>query len=60
MIGAIIGERVGSDQGLGNLIVLRTALMRTDLVLGCIIVITMISLVLYALIEFAARQLTRH
>ncbi|MBB6468147.1 ABC transporter permease [Aminobacter carboxidus] len=56
MIGAIIGELVGSDRGLGNLIMLGTASSRTDLVFGCIIVITLISLVLYALIEFAAKS----
>lgn len=56
MIGAIIGELVGSDRGLGNLIMLGTASSRTDLVFGCIIVITLISLVLYAAIEFAAKS----
>ncbi|OOG70832.1 putative aliphatic sulfonates transport permease protein SsuC [Ensifer sp. M14] len=56
MIGAIIGELVGSERGLGNLIMLGTASTRTDLVFGCIIVITLISLALYALIEFAAKS----
>ncbi|MBH1974481.1 MAG: ABC transporter permease [Rhodobacteraceae bacterium] len=56
MIGAIIGEFVGSDSGLGNLILQATASQRTDLVFGVILVITVLSLALYGIIEFLAKS----
>jgi NitT/TauT family transport system permease protein len=56
MIGAIIGEFVGSDSGLGNLILQATASQRTDLVFGVILVITVLSLFLYGMIEFLGKS----
>jgi NitT/TauT family transport system permease protein len=55
VIGAIVGEFVGSDRGLGNLIVFAAGSSRTDLTFAAIIFVTLLSLVLYGIIEYAGR-----
>ncbi|HEV7367771.1 ABC transporter permease [Arenibaculum sp.] len=51
VIGAIVGEFVGSDSGLGNLILMANAAARTDLLFAAILAITAISGLLYAVIH---------
>jgi NitT/TauT family transport system permease protein len=55
VIGAIIGEFVGSQDGLGYFILLATSAAHTDLVFASILVVTLLSLVFYAAIEFVGR-----
>jgi NitT/TauT family transport system permease protein len=55
VIGAVIGEFVGSQEGLGNLILMATASARTDLVFATVLVITVLSMMLYGLIELIDR-----
>ena len=47
MIGAVVGEFVGSSEGLGNLIMLATSAGRTDLVFAGIIAVTVLAMVLF-------------
>ena len=54
VIGAVIGEFVGSENGLGYLILVSTAQSRTPLAFGALVLLTIMSIVLYygiALIE---------
>jgi NitT/TauT family transport system permease protein len=54
VIGAVIGEFVGSENGLGYLILVSTAQSRTPLAFGSLVLLTIMSIVLYygvALIE---------
>jgi NitT/TauT family transport system permease protein len=54
VIGAVIGEFVGSENGLGYLILVSTSQSRTPLAFGSLVLLTVISIVLYygvALIE---------
>jgi NitT/TauT family transport system permease protein len=51
VIGAVVGEFVGSSDGLGNLILLASGSSRTDLVFATLLAITALSLVLYLAIE---------
>ena len=54
VIGAVIGEFVGSESGLGYLILVSTSQSRTPLAFGALVLLTLMSIVLYygiALIE---------
>ena len=51
VIGAVVGEFVGSSNGLGNLILYATSAGKTDLTFATLIVITVLSLILFAVIE---------
>src|ERR1700704_4585997 len=54
VIGAVIGEFVGSENGLGYLILISTSQSRTPLAFGALVLLTVMSIVLYyaiALIE---------
>jgi NitT/TauT family transport system permease protein len=51
VIGAVIGEFVGSDSGLGNLIMLSTASQRTALTFAALLAVTVLSMMLYAVVE---------
>ena len=48
VIGAVVGEFVGSADGLGNLILAATSSARTELVFASIIMVTLLSLILFA------------
>ena len=57
VIGAVIGEFVGSENGLGYLILISTSQSRTPLAFGALVLLTVMSIVLYyavALIERSA------
>ena len=56
VIGAIAGEFVGSEKGLGNLILLANANAKTDLVFAALLAISILVGVLYMLIELLARR----
>ena len=56
VIGAIAGEFVGSEKGLGNLILLANANAKTDLVFAALLAISVLVGVLYMLIELLARR----
>lgn len=52
VIGGVIGEFVGSDQGLGYLILISTSQSRTPLAFGALLLLTIMSIVLYYAVEF--------
>ncbi len=53
VIGAVIGEFVGSHEGLGNLIMLATGSLLPTLVFAALGTVTLLSLVLFAVVEAA-------
>ena len=56
VIGAVVGEFVGSDHGLGHLILDANAQARTDLLFAALVAISVLAGVLYALVELIARR----
>jgi NitT/TauT family transport system permease protein len=55
VIGAIVGEFVGSSEGLGNLIMVATGSSRTALTFSALLVVTAVSLGLFFLIELLGK-----
>jgi NitT/TauT family transport system permease protein len=56
VIGAIVGEFVASENGLGHLILAANANARTDLMFAALIAISVLTGLLYALVELAATR----
>ncbi len=56
VIGAIVGEFVGSEAGLGNLILAANAQARTDLLFASLLAISVLAGALYLLVEVAAKR----
>lgn len=56
VIGAIVGEFVGSERGLGHLILDANAQARTDLLFAALVVVSLLAALLYALVDIAARR----
>lgn len=56
VIGAIVGEFVGSERGLGHLILEANANGRTDLLFAALVAISIVAGLLYLLVELAARR----
>jgi NitT/TauT family transport system permease protein len=59
VIGAVIGEFVGSEEGLGYLILTSTAQSQTPLAFAALIVLTLISIALYYMIEVIEAAVVR-
>ncbi|MDC8785243.1 ABC transporter permease [Roseateles koreensis] len=55
VIGAIVGEFIGAEEGLGHLMTLATANAQTDLMFAAILVITALAMLLYWGVERLAR-----
>ncbi|VVE61771.1 nitrate ABC transporter permease [Pandoraea captiosa] len=55
VIGAIVGEFIGSEEGLGHLIVFASAAARTDVMFAAILMVTLLAVALYWVIERLAR-----
>ena len=55
VIGAIVGEFIGAESGLGHLMTLATANAKTDLMFAAILVITLLATFLYWMVEVASR-----
>jgi NitT/TauT family transport system permease protein len=56
VIGAIVGEFVGAENGLGHLILAANANARTDLLFAALIAISLLAGILYLLVELAAKR----
>lgn len=56
VIGAIVGEFVGADRGLGHLILAANANGRADLLFAALVAVSIVSGILYLLVELAARR----
>ena len=57
VIGAIVGEFVGAENGLGHLILAANANARTDLLFAALIAISVLAGVLYLVVELAAKRI---
>lgn len=55
VIGAVIGEFVGSESGLGYLILVSSSQSRTPVAFAALVVLTLMSIVLYYAVEFVER-----
>ena len=55
VIGAVVGEFIGADKGLGNLIVVATGAADTTLTFAGIFMVTLLSVVLFLLVEIVGR-----
>ena len=55
MIGAIIGEFVASDQGLGYVILVASAQLKIGLVFACLAWLSVMGITLFAIIEWLER-----
>jgi NitT/TauT family transport system permease protein len=55
VIGAVIGEFVGSENGLGYLILISTSQSRTPLAFGALVLLTIMSIVLYYAVALLER-----
>jgi ABC-type nitrate/sulfonate/bicarbonate transport system permease component len=55
VIGAVIGELVGSNAGLGHMMTLANASLRTDRVFACVLVLSVMAVVLFALVAMVER-----
>jgi NitT/TauT family transport system permease protein len=55
VIGAVIGEFVGSESGLGYLILVSSSQARTPVAFAALTILTVMSIVLYYIIEFIER-----
>jgi NitT/TauT family transport system permease protein len=59
VIGAIVGEFVSSDQGLGYLLLVANGELKTRLVFACVLVLTLLGLVFYFVLEACERLFVR-
>lgn len=57
VIGAIIGEFLSGDNGLGYLIQSASGAQRTDMLFAALIIISLVSVLLFYVVEFAERKL---
>lgn len=55
VVGAVIGEFVGSDRGLGYLILVSTSQINTALAFGAMVLLTLMSIILFYLLELLER-----
>jgi ABC-type nitrate/sulfonate/bicarbonate transport system permease component len=55
VIGAVFGELVGAEAGLGHLMTLSSANLRTDRVFACVVVLTIMAVGLFSLVGIAER-----
>ena len=56
VIGAIVGEFVGSEKGLGHLILAANAQARTDLLFAALVAVSIVAGALYYFVELVARR----
>jgi NitT/TauT family transport system permease protein len=56
VVGAMVGEFVGSDKGLGYLMILGDVDLDTELLFAALVVVTLIGLVLYGLLGIVERR----
>jgi NitT/TauT family transport system permease protein len=59
VVGAMVGEFVGSDRGLGYLMVYGDVNLDTDLLFAALIIVTLVGLVLYGAVEIVERRVAR-
>ncbi len=57
VIGAVFGELVGADAGLGHLLTLSSANLRTDRVFACVTILAVLAVGLFALVTVLERRL---
>ena len=55
LIGAVVGEFVGSDKGLGYIILSATSYWKADLAFGAIFLLSLMAIILFALVALVER-----
>lgn len=56
VVGAVVGEFIGSAAGLGYLLIVAQGNLRTDILFAALVVLTLMGLVLYYSVEFLAHR----
>lgn len=59
VVGAIVGEFVSSDRGLGYLVLVANGQLETPLVFACVVMLTILGVVFYFLIELIEKFVVR-
>jgi NitT/TauT family transport system permease protein len=59
VVGAMVGEFVGSDKGLGYLMIVGDVNLDTDLLFASLVIVTLFGLILYALLEAVEKRVAR-
>jgi NitT/TauT family transport system permease protein len=59
VVGAMVGEFVGSDKGLGYLMIVGDVNLDTDLLFASLVVVTLFGLTFYALLEAIEKRIAR-
>lgn len=59
VVGAVVGEFMGSSSGIGYLLIVAQGNLRTDILFAALIVLTVIGLILYYAVEIVAKRLVR-
>lgn len=57
LVGAVVGEFVGSSEGLGYVVVAASSVFNAELAFGAIVILSAMSVILYALLEQVERWL---
>jgi NitT/TauT family transport system permease protein len=57
IIGAIIGEFVGAEYGLGNVILITSSQLNLALLFAALVILTVLSLILFALLVWAEKKI---
>ena len=55
MVGAIVGEFVSADKGLGYLVLVANGELNTRLVFACVLVLSVLGIIFYFLVEAIER-----
>ena len=56
LIGAVVGEFVGGNDGIGVLILMASTEIKTAIVFACIIVLSLVGIILFYSVEFAQKK----
>jgi NitT/TauT family transport system permease protein len=56
VVGAVVGEYVGANKGLGALIIASQGMMDTPLMFAVFVVLTLLGIVLYLLVQACERR----
>jgi NitT/TauT family transport system permease protein len=59
VVGAIVGEFVSADRGLGYLVLVANGQLETDLVFACVLVLTVLGMAFYFVLEALEKIVVR-
>jgi NitT/TauT family transport system permease protein len=57
VVGAVVGEFVGADKGLGYLLLLSSGQMQTDIMFADVIILGLLGILMFWIVQWAERRL---